>query len=102
MNDATGTGVHGDCSYNMPQWGNNAVILVDSRSAIETIALQYLSDSLMVSKIKQVIRELIMNGKIIEFQWIPSHVDIDGNKRDLLATKSTKSYMEEIAIPVPN
>ncbi|GFU01316.1 hypothetical protein NPIL_559571 [Nephila pilipes] len=78
-----------------------AIILVYSRSAIETIALQHLSESLIMSKIKQVIRELFMIGKIVEFQWIPSHVDIDGNKRaDLLAKRGTKSHMEEIAIPL--
>ncbi|GFT19731.1 hypothetical protein NPIL_39691 [Nephila pilipes] len=41
-----------------------AVILVDSRSAIETLALQHLSESLIESKIIQVIWELIMNGTI--------------------------------------
>ncbi|GFS69598.1 uncharacterized protein LOC103523915 [Nephila pilipes] len=50
---------------------------------------------------KQVIRELIMNGKIVEFQWIPSYVSIYGNERaELLAKRGTKSHMEEIVIPL--
>ncbi|GFS59230.1 hypothetical protein NPIL_673551 [Nephila pilipes] len=49
------------------------VILVDSRSATETIALQHLSESLIA--------------------------DIDGNeKADLLVNRGPKSHMEKIAI----
>ncbi|GFT66950.1 hypothetical protein NPIL_295971 [Nephila pilipes] len=36
-----------------------AIVFIHSRSAIKTIALQHLSESLIVSKIKQVIRKLI-------------------------------------------
>ncbi|GFT98413.1 hypothetical protein NPIL_432351 [Nephila pilipes] len=42
-----------------------------------------------------------MNGKIVEFQWTPSHMDIDDNERaELLAKNGRKSHMEEIVIPL--
>ncbi|GFS81305.1 hypothetical protein NPIL_234391 [Nephila pilipes] len=84
----------GKCAFLRPR-------LPQSRSAIETLALQHLSESLIESKIIQVIWELIMNGTIVEFPWIPSHVDIDGKQRaDLLSKRGTKARMEDIAIPL--
>lgn len=80
---------------------SKAVILVDSRSAIEAIALQHYSEPSIVTKIKQNIRFLNMNSKTVEFQWIPSHVDIDGNERaDVLAKKGTDIFIERGPIPL--
>ncbi|GFS38655.1 hypothetical protein NPIL_215391 [Nephila pilipes] len=37
----------------------------------------------------------------VEFQLIPSHVDIDGHERaNLLAKRGTKLHMEDISIPL--
>ncbi|GFU08389.1 hypothetical protein NPIL_369681 [Nephila pilipes] len=71
-----------------------AVILVDSKPAIETIALHHLQESLFVSKVKQFTRELTINCKIVEFLWIPSHVDVDDNERAVLLAKGGTIYME--------
>ena len=42
-----------------------------------------------------------MNNKIVEFQWIPSHVGIDGNeKADALAKKRTELFIDSGPIPL--
>ncbi|GFU56740.1 hypothetical protein NPIL_320581 [Nephila pilipes] len=50
-------------------------------------------------KVKQVVRKLIMNCKIVEFLWMSSYVVKDGNKRaDQLTKRGTKSHIEDITI----
>ncbi|GFT61863.1 hypothetical protein NPIL_510781 [Nephila pilipes] len=94
MNDTVGAGVRSRLFSQYVPVGK-----YDSRTAIETTALQHLSESLIVNKIKQITWELIMNGKIVELQRILSHVDKDGNERvDLLAKRGTKFHTEEITI----
>ncbi|GFT22527.1 hypothetical protein NPIL_603151 [Nephila pilipes] len=85
MNDAAAAGLHVRLFSQ----------LCPSGSAIETVAFLHLSESLIVSEIKQVKWELIMNGKIVEFQ----HVDINGNeKAGQLANKGTKSHLEILLV----
>ena len=77
------------------------IVLVDSTSAIETIALQYYYESLSMMKIKVIIRELNKNNEEVKFQWIQSHVDIEGNeKADELTKKGTVICIEQDPIPL--
>jgi ribonuclease HI len=68
----------------------NAVLLVDSKSAIQTIASNKQATTQMVHKIRRTVKLLNKQGKTIAFLWIPSHVGIHGNETaDLLAKKGT-------------
>ena len=78
----------------------STVIFGDSTSAIETIVLQYYSESLSRIKIKHIIRELNQNNKQVEFQWIQSLIDIDGNERaDQLTKRDTEISIEQDPLP---
>nr|XP_015912089.1 uncharacterized protein LOC107442917 [Parasteatoda tepidariorum] len=67
-----------------------AVILVDSKAAIQAVAINHDSDTQTISEIRDNLIFLENASKIIMFQWIPSHVGINGNgKADQLAKKGT-------------
>ena len=59
-----------------------AVLLVDSKSVIQTVASN-----------KQATNQIVKEArKTTVFQWVPSHVGIQGNETaDLLAKKGTTS-----------
>ncbi|XP_071035169.1 uncharacterized protein [Parasteatoda tepidariorum] len=67
-----------------------AVILVDSKAAIQAVAINHDSNTQTISDIRDNLIFLENANKIIMFQWIPSHVGINGNeKADQLAKKGT-------------
>jgi ribonuclease HI len=77
-----------------------AVLLVDSKSAIQTTASNKQATTQMVQEIRRTLN-LNKQGKTIAFQWIPSHVGIHGNETtDLLAKKGTTLLSKHKAIPL--
>jgi len=69
---------------------SKAVIFVDSISAIQVVTENHSSETIFVSEIKQALNLLKGKEKTIAFQWIPSHVGIEGNETaDLLAKNGT-------------
>ncbi|XP_050499098.1 uncharacterized protein LOC126891791 [Diabrotica virgifera virgifera] len=55
------------------------IILTDSLSSVQSIQYVYPSNPLVI-KIKQEVHTAQLNGKIIIFLWIPSHIGIQGNE----------------------
>jgi phosphoribosyl-AMP cyclohydrolase len=67
-----------------------AVLLVDSKSAIQTVASNKQATTQIVKEART-ITLLNRQDKKIAFQWVPSHVGIRGNETaDLLAKTGTK------------
>ena len=67
-----------------------AVLLVDSKSAIQTVASNKQATTQTVKEAKRIIKLLNRQGKTVAFQWVPSHVRIHGNESaNLLAKKGT-------------
>jgi len=65
-----------------------AVLLVDSKSAIQTAASNKQATTQTVKEARRTIKFLYRQGKTVVFQWIPSHVGINGSETaDLLAKK---------------
>jgi len=56
------------------------IIFSDSKSCLETLSGFKIELDLVLKIIKDY-TSLIKAGKVIEFCWIPSHVDIPGNER---------------------
>ena len=75
-----------------------AILLVDSKSAIQTVASNKQATTQIV---KEAIRTIKLNrqGKTTAFQWIPSHVGIHRNETaDLLAKKGTTLQNKQILL----
>ena len=67
-----------------------AVLLVDSKSAIQTVASNKQATTQTVKEARRTIKLLNKQGMTVPFQWVPSHVAIHGNETaDLLAKKGT-------------
>jgi len=67
-----------------------AVLLVDSKSAIQTLASNKQATSQTVKEARRTIKLLNRQGKTVAFQCVPSHIGIHGNETaDLLAKKGT-------------
>ena len=67
-----------------------AVLLVDSKSAIQTVASNKQATTQTVKEARRTIKLLHKQGMTVAFQWVPSHVAIHGNETaDLLAKKGT-------------
>jgi len=65
-------------------------VLVDSKSAIQTVASIKQATTQTVKEARTTIKLLNRLGKTVAFQWVPSHVGIHGNETaDLLAKKGT-------------
>jgi len=65
-----------------------AVLLVDSKAAIQAIASNKQVTSQIVNEARKTIKLLNGQGKTVVFHWVPSHVGIHGNETaDLLAKK---------------
>jgi len=65
-----------------------AVLLVDSKSAIQTTASNKQATTQIVQETRRTIKLLNKQDKTIVLQWIPSHIGIHGNETaDLLAKK---------------
>jgi ribonuclease HI len=76
-----------------------AVLLVDSKSAIQAIASNKQATTQMVQEARRAIKLLTNQDKTIVFQWIPSHVGIHGNETaDLLAKKGTTLLSKHTAL----
>ena len=73
-----------------PMAFKKAVLLVDSKSAIQTVASNKQATTQTVKEARKAIKLLNRHGKTVAFQWVPSHVGIHGNETtDLLAKKGT-------------
>ena len=71
-----------------PTTFKRAVLLVDSKSAIQTIASNKKATTQTVKEARRTIKLLNRQGKTVAFQWVPSHIGIHGNETsDLLAKK---------------
>jgi ribonuclease HI len=70
---------------------NNVVLLVDSQTAIQSIAFNDGPVSKSIQEIRKLLKLLGRLGKKIHFQWVPSHIDLLGNNTaDDLAEKGTR------------
>lgn len=79
---------------------SKAVILVDSSSAIQGVTGNQSKESPTISRIRSNIRTLFSWNKVIVFQWVPSHVGIEGNENaDALAKIGTDLPQENLPIP---
>ena len=58
-----------------------AVLLVDSKSAIQTVASNKQATTQTVKEARGTIKLLNRQGKTVAFQWGPSHVGIHGNEK---------------------
>jgi ribonuclease HI len=80
-----------------PMAFKKAVLLVDSKAAIQAIDTNKQATSQTVNEARKTIKLLNRQGKTVVFQWVPSHVGIHGNeKADLLANKGTSLYIKQI------
>ena len=67
------------------------VFLMDSEAAIQAISSN--SQPTKINNIKQKLNHLQALQKTIVFQWVPSHVELQGNElADILAKKGTKLH----------
>ena len=65
-----------------------AVLLVDSKSPIQTVASNKQATTQTVKDARRIIKLLNRQGKMVAFQWVISHVGIHDNETtDLLAKK---------------
>lgn len=72
---------------------SKVVIFCDSMSAIQAISSLKNNVTSKIREIRKSIKNLKDANKIITFQWVPSHIGIEGNeKADYLAKKGTKIY----------
>lgn len=79
-----------------PQAFHKAVLLIDSKAAIQAIAANNPPTSEIIKETRTLIKQLTNLGKQIHFQWVPSHVGIEGNERaDSLAKKGTHVIPEK-------
>jgi ribonuclease HI len=62
---------------------NNFLIIFDSQSCLLAIASDSFNSSLspLILIIKSLVYHLSLKNKIVNFFWIPSHLDITGNER---------------------
>jgi hypothetical protein len=76
-----------------------AVLLVDSKAAIQMIASNKQATTQIVQEARKTLKLLNKPDKTIVLQWIPSHVGIHGNKTaDLLAKKGTTLLSKRTAL----
>ncbi|KAI5754580.1 hypothetical protein M8J77_009716 [Diaphorina citri] len=69
----------------------NAVILSDSKAAIQAIVNNNEDPSEEIREIRRIIKQLYIQKKSLVLQWIPAHCDLAGNETaDYLAKKGTK------------
>jgi len=80
-----------------------AVVLVDSKPAIQTVASNKQATTQTVKEARRTIKLLNRQGKIVAFQWVPSHVGIHGHetadlpaKKEPLQNKQTPLNFETI------
>ena len=67
-----------------------AVLLEDSKSAIQTVASNKQATTQTVKEARRTIKLLKRQGKTVAFQWVLSHIGIHSNETaDLLAKKGT-------------
>ena len=86
---------------NRTRYGNEFVIFSDSKSVLESIAIQETKNPIMIN-ILDLLQQL-KNRKIdIKFCWVPSHVGIRGNERaDQLAKNGLNSNSEPSQFKIP-
>ena len=79
----------------------NFTILTDSKSSIEAIKAIHSSHPI-VSKIQSWLIMLQTRHKRVQFCWVPSHIDIDGNEQaDRHAKEAAKSQGESAYVSYP-
>ena len=71
-------------------------ILVDSKAALQAVSSNRQPKSKTISDVKRSLKHLQALKKIVLFQWVPSHVGLEGNEiADKLAKKGTTLHTKE-------
>ena len=78
----------------------NFVIFSDSMSVLKAIKSQE-SKNPLVNRVLQTCQEILFNGKLITFCWIPSHRDITGNENADRAAKDALSKAQPTHFELP-
>jgi len=72
------------------------VILVDEKAAIQAVSSNSQPKSKEINNIKEALKHLQAFKKMVIFQWVPSHVGLEGNViADKLARKGTTLHTKE-------
>jgi len=69
------------------------IVFSDSESSLEALN-SFRTELELVLKITKDYTSLIRAGKVIEFCWIPSHVNIPGNERANAAAKALPAFCQ--------
>ena len=71
-------------------------ILADSKTAIQEVSSNSQPKSTTINDIKQALKHLQALKQIVIFQWVPSHVALEGNEiAEKLAKKGTTLHTIE-------
>jgi len=65
------------------------VCILDTKAAIQAVSSNSQPKSKKINDIKEALKQLKALKKMVIFQWVPSHVALEGNKTKKLAKKGT-------------
>ena len=69
------------------------VIFTDSKTTIQSIS-QHNAKLVMINETQKYVHILRSSGNLITAQWVPVHVDVEGNKRtNILVIERRKKYI---------
>lgn len=77
------------------------VIYTDSKSVMDALSLRRKTKNPLLRDLIRMVNRMMLNGKVIHFCWIPSHVGISGNELADCAAKTatlTGNYIGKIPI----
>lgn len=84
-----------------PNQFNKVVLLVDSQAAIHAATSNKQPQTAVLYEIRQALKHLKALNKSVAFQWVPSHIGLEGNEHaDELAKKGTTIKTSETTLEV--